>query len=297
MARVLVVDDDPWTQRMVSAVLAQAGHLVDLASDGWEALIRAGRRRPDVVITELTLPTTDGWSLAEALRGRPGADGVRFVFLASLRSERTPGPSFRPATDHLLFKPFRLEQVETAVNSAVVAMGPAAIFTSVGAEPAVTRRETPAHGGPVLAGPPRPPATAATTGALRSVLTGSLDEFALSSVLIVLELERKTGVVFLNADRGIGRAFVRQGRVLRAEIDGGAAQAGSLAIFEMLGWSHGRFEFQAGEVSGDDEIGSSTSFLLLEGARLQDERNQGTQGASPDAAGPPTGETAIGEEV
>jgi hypothetical protein len=42
----------------------------------------------------------------------------------------------------------------------------------------------------------------------------------------------------------------------------------------MLGWTQGRFEFQAGEVSGEDEIGSSTSFLLLEGARLQDERNQ-----------------------
>ena len=38
MARVLVVDDDPWTQRMVSAVLSQSGHMVDLASDGWEAL-------------------------------------------------------------------------------------------------------------------------------------------------------------------------------------------------------------------------------------------------------------------
>jgi hypothetical protein len=41
----------------------------------------------------------------------------------------------------------------------------------------------------------------------------------------------------------------------------------------MLGWPRGRFEFNVGEVSGEDEIGSSTSFLLLEGARLQDERN------------------------
>src|SRR4051812_8773796 len=171
MAHVLVVDDDPWTQRMVSAVLSQAGHLVDLASDGWEALIRAGRRRPDVVITELKLPTSDGWSLAEAMRSRPGADGVRFVFLASLRSERTPGPAFRPASDNLLFKPFRLEQVESAVNSALVAMGPTALFTSSDPGPVVPRRETPANGGVVLGGPPRPPAASAgATGTFRSVL-------------------------------------------------------------------------------------------------------------------------------
>ena len=50
---------------MVSAVLSQNGHLVELASDGWEALIRAGHARPDVVLTELKLPSSDGWGLAE----------------------------------------------------------------------------------------------------------------------------------------------------------------------------------------------------------------------------------------
>ena len=45
-------------------------------------------------------------------------------------------------------------------------------------------------------------------------------------------------------------------------------------MFELLTWSEGRFEFHAGEVEGEDEIGSSTSFLLLEGARLQDEERR-----------------------
>jgi CheY-like chemotaxis protein len=267
MARILVVDDDPWTQRMVSAILSQGGHLVDLASDGWEALIRAGRRRPDVVITELKLPTTDGWSLAEAMRGRPGADGVNFVFLASLRSERAPGPSFRPATDQIVFKPFRLEHVEAAVSAALHGEGAA---RPSGAGP---RDGRPSSGEPVLPSP-RAPAAGATVGPLRAVLTGSLEEFGLSSVLIVLELERKSGVVVLHAEGGVGRLHLREGRVIRAQIEGPAARAGSVAVFEMLAWSHGRFEFQSGGVEGEDEIGASTSFLLLEGARLEDERNQ-----------------------
>jgi DNA-binding response OmpR family regulator len=260
MARVLVVDDDPWTQRMVSAVLGQSGHLVDLASDGWEALIRAGRCRPDVVITELKLPTTDGWSLAEALRSRTGGDGVRFVFLASLRSQRSPGPSFRPGTDHMLWKPFRMEQVEAAVNAALG--GTVDEFKAVATAPG---------NGEMVLPTPRAPTRTET---LRAVLNGSLEEFGLSSVLIVLELERKSGVVMLHGEGGVGRIYLRQGRAIRADIEGGAARGGSLAIFEMLGWSHGRFEFQTGEVAGEDEIGASTSFLLLEGARLQDERNQ-----------------------
>jgi CheY-like chemotaxis protein len=265
MARVLVVDDDPWTQRMVSAVLSQAGHLVDLASDGWEALIRAGRARPDVVISELKLPTTDGWRLAQALRNRPESPDIPFIFLASLRSERAPGPAFRPEMDQMLAKPFRLEQLEDAVGTALSRV------------PA--RRITP-RGMPAVGTPPRQPEPARavpgrsseTETGRRTVLSGSLEEFGLSSLLIVLELERKTGVVIMRNPQTVGRIYLRQGRVVRAQVEG-SDRRGQLAVYDLLGWPRGRFEFNVGEVGGDDEIGSSTSFLLLESARLQDERD------------------------
>ena len=244
---------------MVSAVLSQSGHMVDLASDGWEALIRAGRARPDVVISELKLPTTDGWRLAQALRNRPESPDIPFIFLASLRSERQPGPAFRPEMDQMLPKPFRLEQLEDAVGTALGRVPP--------------RRITP-RGMPAVGHPTRPPGPARSEPdpARRTVLSGILEEFGLSSLLIVLELERKSGVVILRAPQAVGRIYLRQGRVVRAQIEG-SDRRGQLAVYDLLGWPRGRFEFNVGEVSGEDEIGSSTSFLLLEGARLQDERD------------------------
>jgi CheY-like chemotaxis protein len=272
MARVLVVDEDAWTQRMVSAVLSHGGHLVDVASDGWEALICAGRARPDLVVTELQLPSSDGWTLAGGLRSRPGSGDVPFIFMASLRSPRAPGPNFRAATDQLMPKPFRLEQLETAVAIALAGSparaSPAAMVMSAPPPPPrpppIPRRPTP---------PSVPTATGPTGSPGRTVLAGSLDDFGLSSVLIVLELERKSGVVALQTTGGVGRIALRQGRVIRAHIEGDSERRGPLAVYEMLAWSGGRFEFQSLEVAGEDEIGSSTSFLLLEGARLQDERN------------------------
>jgi CheY-like chemotaxis protein len=253
---------------MVSAVLSHAGHMVDLASDGWEALIRAGRARPDVVISELKLPTTDGWRLAAALRNRPESPDIPFIFLASLRSDRSPGPAFRPETDQILPKPFRLEQLEDAVNTALARL------------PA--RRVTPL-GMPAVGAPPRPPSpmrpgppgrAPEAEAARRTVLSGALEEFGLSSLLIVLELERKTGVVILRAAQSVARIYLREGRVIRAQIEsGGESRRGQLAVYDLLGWPRGRFEFTVVEVSGEDEIGSPTSFLLLEGARLQDERD------------------------
>jgi hypothetical protein len=39
----------------------------------------------------------------------------------------------------------------------------------------------------------------------------------------------------------------------------------------MLQWAKGTFVFEAGEVGGEDQIERSTSFLLMEGARMVDE--------------------------
>src|SRR5262245_3525465 len=114
MARVLVVDDDPWTQRMVSSVLMHSGHTVDLAADGWEALITAGRVRPRLVILNVRLPTTDGWTLMNTIRSRAELRDMPALFLTSF-SDGTRGASFRPGQDDTLAKPFRLEDLLTKV--------------------------------------------------------------------------------------------------------------------------------------------------------------------------------------
>jgi hypothetical protein len=101
-------------------------------------------------------------------------------------------------------------------------------------------------------------------------LRGALASFGLSSLLMVIELERMSGMVTLHGPIGTGRLAIRQGHVIRARIEGGAG--GAHAIYDMLQWTKGTFEFEAGEVVGDDQIERSTSFLLMEGARLADER-------------------------
>ncbi len=278
-ARILIVDDDPWTQRMVSAVLAQAGHSVDIASDGWEGLIRVGRTRPDLVITEIKLPTTDGWSFVETLRSRPDSATVPVIFMSSFGTDLRPGRSFLPGRDDCLRKPFRLEQLEEKVRAglskgrqiplAPVDLGPPNPAWSAAPVPADPR--TLAAPGP--ASRPARPTRIASESRWPTILVGSLEQFSLSSVLIVLELERKSGALVLHGSTGKGRIVLRDGRVIRAHVENNEFPTGSPAVYELLSWSAGRFQFNAGVPDGEDEIGSSTSFLLMEGARLTDERN------------------------
>ncbi len=106
-----------------------------------------------------------------------------------------------------------------------------------------------------------------------SALRGELDQISLASVLTVLEMERKTGILLIEGPQESGRIFLRRGRVIRAAVDT-AGLAGTTAVYALLLWPEGAFDFLAGDVGGIDEIQTSTTFLLMEGARRLDEANE-----------------------
>jgi CheY-like chemotaxis protein/anti-sigma regulatory factor (Ser/Thr protein kinase) len=70
MKTVLVVDDSKVDQELAASLLAEAGLGVDRAANGREALERIGRRAPDLVLTDLQMPSMDGLQLVEAIRER-----------------------------------------------------------------------------------------------------------------------------------------------------------------------------------------------------------------------------------
>ena len=70
--RLLIVDDDPSTVRFLSHRFVQLGFEVESAPDGLAALVIAGRRIPDVLITDIRMPKVDGPALARALARNGG---------------------------------------------------------------------------------------------------------------------------------------------------------------------------------------------------------------------------------
>jgi DNA-binding response OmpR family regulator len=269
---VLVIDDDPWSQQVISSQLAQSGLRVDCAGDGWEGLILAGRARPDLIVTEVHLPTTDAWSLAEDLRNRGLLDGVPFIFMADESPGLKPGKSFRQGIDQLLTKPFTIIDLHSAVERG---LGERARESSyAGSTKIIVEVPSGAHSMAKFSTQelPRPSESWEVQG-LEPALRGSLTSFGLSSLLMVVELERMSGLVTLHGPIGTGRVAIREGRVLRARIDGDKGAQDAHAIYQMLQWAKGTFAFEAGEVGGEDRIERSTSFLLMEGARMVDERS------------------------
>ena len=71
--RILVVDDNRDGAEMISDLLADAGHEVQIANDPSQALSIAAAFRPQVAILDIGLPVMDGYMLAHELRARMGS--------------------------------------------------------------------------------------------------------------------------------------------------------------------------------------------------------------------------------
>lgn len=84
-------------------------------------------------------------------------------------------------------------------------------------------------------------------------------EQQLVALLRRLEFERRTGLVRLKTELGLGRIWFRDGRILDAELGG---TVGLAALFRMLGLSEGALEIDEQPVSRSAAIDESTDQLL-----------------------------------
>lgn len=247
--RILVVDDDTWILRMVTTVLEKRGYRVVTAQDGDEALAAISADPPELVITDVMMPRMDGWAFIRALRAKPAFAFTPVIFLTALGGDEDRIRGFRLGADDYLPKPFRFEELDLRIAKLLrrrphIEEEVRAQLATGGTEPAVTA----------------PPG-----------LRGTLDSVGLASLLTILEMDRKTGLLLLLRPPQTGRVFLKAGRVVKASFDGRPEPTNADAIFQLLGWTDGRFEFSVVDHDLPDEVGATTTHLLMEGARRLDE--------------------------
>jgi DNA-binding response OmpR family regulator len=104
-AAVLVVEDDPNTLAGYVEILEAAGLQAAGIANGADALGLAIRIRPDIVVTDITLPGLDGLSLAEALRADGRTRGIPVIGLTAQWTPDVRGHATKAGISTLLLKP------------------------------------------------------------------------------------------------------------------------------------------------------------------------------------------------
>lgn len=81
--RVLVVEDDPATQELVTKYMTKEGWQVVTANNGRAALDRVSEGKPDLVLLDLMMPEMDGFEFLEAFRQQPGCAQINVVVMTA----------------------------------------------------------------------------------------------------------------------------------------------------------------------------------------------------------------------
>lgn len=123
MSSVLVVDDEPDVRLVTRVILEAAGHDVQEAASGEEALDElAAGELPDVLLLDVRMPGIDGWEVLRRVRGAPGqlCDLPVVIFTADIASaEQAPVPLHH--REYFLSKPFDPDDLVDLVGRAAEA--------------------------------------------------------------------------------------------------------------------------------------------------------------------------------
>lgn len=113
---MLVVDDDSLIRRMVHDALTKRGGWTVLeAEDGVDGVARFLLHRPDVLITDISMPKSDGFEMIDVLRKGGLLEGVRVIIMSGVLNTETIKAKQTGAVA-LLSKPFNLHELYAAVG-------------------------------------------------------------------------------------------------------------------------------------------------------------------------------------
>jgi pSer/pThr/pTyr-binding forkhead associated (FHA) protein len=117
-------------------------------------------------------------------------------------------------------------------------------------------------------------------------MSGSIEEIPLPDLLQLLSTSKKSGVLAIRSDAGVGKLYLRKGQIYFSSIDDAFNVPPRKAIIRMLGWTQGFFELEPpDERAVLEELQDSTEALLMEGMRQLDEYNVLSEKLPPMSAG------------
>jgi two-component system KDP operon response regulator KdpE len=114
--RVLIVEDDEQTRRVLARELSRRGYDPDEAADGQAAMDRWEARRPDLVLLDLGLPDVDGITVVRRIR-REATTPI--VILSGRYEEREKVEALERGADDYVTKPFGIDELNARLRVAL----------------------------------------------------------------------------------------------------------------------------------------------------------------------------------
>jgi len=239
--KILVVDDNPTILKLICQSLDKCGELIT-ATDGADALMKAIELKPDLIISDYSMPVMDGRALFEKLRARKETQNTPFVFLASQKEVDERLRMVVDGVEDYFTKPFFVRDLGQQARRITARLHQ-------------QRMEK--------------------EGARGGRISGRLSEMNLIDWMQSLEQGRKTCALLLHKGNEECTMYFNEGQVTHAVY---GDLVGDPAVFKVLTWTDGEWEVDFQKNSPERTITMSAQVLMMEGLRLLDEANRDAGG-------------------
>jgi two-component system alkaline phosphatase synthesis response regulator PhoP len=115
--RILLVDDEPDILEIVGYNLSQEGYQISTAVNGKEAIAKAKKELPHLIIMDVMMPEMDGMEATEAIRKMPELNNVIITFLTARSEDYSQVAGFDAGADDYITKPIKPKLLVSKVKA------------------------------------------------------------------------------------------------------------------------------------------------------------------------------------
>jgi DNA-binding response OmpR family regulator len=120
---VLVADDDSGILETIRTALVSRGYDVVIAHDGAEALMRAERDSPDLIVLDMVMPRRSGLSVIDRLHSNKARKATPIIVVSGQNDERQLDYMSERGVVEYLQKPFDIDQLLKRIDAMLATIG------------------------------------------------------------------------------------------------------------------------------------------------------------------------------
>lgn len=122
--KILIIDDDVDTLRLVGLMLQRQGYQIVAASNGSQGLTKAFEERPDLILLDVMMPDMDGYEVTRRLRKNPTTATVPILMFTAKTQLDDKVTGFEVGADDYLTKPTHPTELQAHVKALLARSAP-----------------------------------------------------------------------------------------------------------------------------------------------------------------------------
>lgn len=117
MGKILVVDDDQGTTRLLELVLSKEGYDVITINNGPDALPAALAHDPNLILLDLVMPTMDGFDVCRDMRAKSQFAHTPIIFFTSVSDVEKKVTAFGLGANDYIVKPIHPQELKLRIKA------------------------------------------------------------------------------------------------------------------------------------------------------------------------------------